>query len=115
MRHPDRLDRNVATRFAAKLSPNFEDIDRVKDLCRVPSISVGVLHEGKVIFMESLALRDVEHKLEADCDTSYLLGSVSKMFASAALGILVDEGKISWHDTIQQHLPNFDPAGDPEV
>jgi CubicO group peptidase (beta-lactamase class C family) len=91
------------------------DIDRVKDLCRVPSISVGVLHEGEVIFMESLGLRDVQHKLEANCDTSYLLGSVSKMFASAALGILVDEGKISWHDTIQQHLPDFDPAGDPEI
>jgi CubicO group peptidase (beta-lactamase class C family) len=67
----------------------MRDIDRVKDLCRVPSISAGVLHEGKVIFMESLGLRDVEHKLEANCDTSYLLGSVSKMFASAALGILV--------------------------
>jgi CubicO group peptidase (beta-lactamase class C family) len=36
-----------------------------------------------------------------------LLGSESKMFASAALGILVDEGKI--------YLPNFGPAGNPET
>lgn len=78
----------------------MRDIDRVKDLCRVPSSLVGVLHADKVIFAKSLGLRDVEHKLEADCDTSYLLGSLSKMFASAALGILVDEGKISWHNTI---------------
>jgi CubicO group peptidase (beta-lactamase class C family) len=91
------------------------EIARVKDLCRVPSISVGVLHEGKVILMHSLGLRDVERNLEATCDTSYLLGSVSKMFASAAVEILVEEGKMSWHDTIQKHLPDFDPTGDPEI
>src|SRR2546423_1282806 len=91
------------------------EIARVKDLCRVPSISLGVLHERKVIFMRSLGLRDVEQKLEADCDSSYLLGSVSKMFASAAIGILVEEGKMSWHDTIQKHLTNFDPEGDPQI
>jgi CubicO group peptidase (beta-lactamase class C family) len=91
------------------------EIARVKELCRVPSISVGVLHEGEVVLMESLGLRDVERALKANCDTSYLLGSVSKMFASAAVGILVEEGKMSWHDTIQKHLPNFNPAGDPEI
>jgi CubicO group peptidase (beta-lactamase class C family) len=76
---------------------------------------MGVLHEGKVVLMESIGLRDVERQLKASCDTSYLLGSVSKMFASAAVGILVEEGKMSWHDTIQKHLPKFDPAGDPEI
>lgn len=91
------------------------DIDRVKELCRVPSISIGILHERKVVLMKSLGLRDVERKLEANCDTSYLLGSVSKTFASASIGILVEEGKMSWHDTIQQHLPKFDPAGDLEI
>lgn len=90
-------------------------ISRVKELCRVPSISVGVLHQGQVVFMRSMGLRDVEGNLEANCDTSYLLGSVSKMFASAAVGTLVDEGKISWHETIQKHLPNFDPVGDREI
>ena len=65
--------------------------------------------------MNSLGLRDVERKLPANSDTSYLLGSDSKMFASGAVGILVDEGKMSWHDKIQKHLPNFDPAGDPEI
>ena len=91
------------------------EIARVKKLCRVPSISVGVLHEREVIFMESIGLRNVEQEQKADCYTSYLLGSVSKMFASSAVGVLVDEKRMSWHDTIRKHLPNFDPIGDPEI
>ena len=83
-----------------RLEDCIPEIARVKELCRVPSISVGVLHEGKVAFMKSLGLRDVEQRLEANCDTSYLLGSVSKMFGSASIGILVEEGKMLWHNMI---------------
>ena len=93
----------------------MSEVGRVKELCRVPSISVGVLHNRKVIFMDSIGHRDVERNREANCDTSYLLGSVSKMFASAAIQLLVDEGKMSWNDTIQKHLPNFNPTGDPGI
>src|SRR5262249_29438008 len=34
-------------------------------------------------------------------------GSISKSFTAAALGMLVDEGKMKWDDPVIKHLPNF--------
>lgn len=91
------------------------EIHRVKELCQVPSISFGVIHQGKVIFRQCVGYRDAELRVEADADTLYMLGSCSKMFTSAALGILVDEGKLQWLDLVQKYLPEFDPKGDSRI
>lgn len=37
------------------------------------------------------------------------------MYTAAAVGKLVDEGKVSWTDPIQKYLPEFNPVGDPEI
>jgi CubicO group peptidase (beta-lactamase class C family) len=98
-----------------RLQDTVSQIYRVKELCQVPSISFGVIHQGRVVLRESVGHRDVEQRLEADADTIYMLGSCSKMFASAAVGILVDEGKLQWFDPVQKYLPDFDPKGDSRI
>ncbi|PNS21558.1 hypothetical protein CAC42_917 [Sphaceloma murrayae] len=90
-------------------------VQQIRELCGVPSISVGVLHEGRVIHTKSVGYRDVERKLPADEDSLYLLASISKSFVTAALGILVDEGKPRWKDLVSKHLPDFNPSGDPRI
>lgn len=80
-----------------------------------PSISLGVMHEGIVIFRKSIGLRDVEAHLEATSDTSYFIASCSKMLTATALGILVEEEKITWDDPIRKHLPDFSPIEDPRI
>ncbi|KIL89243.1 hypothetical protein FAVG1_07637 [Fusarium avenaceum] len=92
-----------------------KEINALTGICGVASISVGVLHEGKQIYKYSTGLRDVEHNLEATPETSYLLASCSKGFLSSAIGILVDEGKLSWDDLISKHIPGFKPVGDPRI
>lgn len=84
-------------------------------IAKAPSISLGVMHEGKAIFRKSIGLRDVESNLEANSDTSYLIGSCSKMFTATALGVLVADKKLSWDDTISKHLPSFNPIEDPRI
>ncbi|RYP70452.1 hypothetical protein DL769_004962 [Monosporascus sp. CRB-8-3] len=44
-----------------------------------------------------------------------MLGSCSKMFLAAAVGILVEDGAMSWDDPIKRHVPDFDPVGDSEI
>lgn len=92
----------------------MEDVHRVQEICEAPSISLGVLHHGKVIYRKSLGLRDVEGKLEADSDTSYPIASCSKMLTSTAIGILAED-RISWNDTIREHLPDFSPVDDTQI
>ncbi len=42
-----------------------------------------------------------------DADTIFPSGSTGKAFTVAALGILVDQGKIAWDDKVIDHLPGF--------
>lgn len=89
-------------------------IESVRKLSRAPSISVGVLHQGEVVFRRSIGLRDVEDSLEADSNTAYQIGSCSKLFTSTAVGLL-SEGQPIWEDKVHDHLPDFNPIQDPRI
>jgi len=73
----------------------------------VPSLAVAVVKDDSVVFGKGLGVRRVGHS--EPVDTRTLLGwlSPTKTMAAAALGILVDEGRISWDDPVADHLPWF--------
>lgn len=111
------------TLLQARLNLAFSQVSELLDVCRVPSISVGVLHQGEVLFTQSSGSRVVdqtaaagkEDALPATPDTAYLIASCSKIFLACAVGILVDEGKMSWHDPIRKHVPDLDVVGDERI
>ncbi|GAC29736.1 serine hydrolase [Brumicola pallidula] len=72
-----------------------------------PGMSVGVIHQGKVVFLEGVGLRNIEKKSTVNPDTYFRLASTSKAFTAAAIGILVDQGKLNWSDKVTQYLPDF--------
>lgn len=78
-----------------RLEATMPDVQSIMNIAKAPSISLGVIHNGKVIFRRSIGLRDVESNLEAKSETSYLIGSCSKIFTATALGILVEDEKLS--------------------
>ncbi|KAJ5660348.1 hypothetical protein N7507_006799 [Penicillium longicatenatum] len=92
-----------------RLNECLPQIHQIREICKVPSITFGVVHEGKVVFKEAIGHRDVEGNLQPDADTIYMISSCSKMFTVAAVGILVEEGLLSWKDPIQKYLSDFDP------
>ncbi|KAI4145269.1 MAG: hypothetical protein LQ340_006344 [Diploschistes diacapsis] len=89
-------------------------VSELRDICGVPSISIGILHQGKVIKTESFGLRNVEENLPADSNTVYLLSSLSKGFVAAAVGVAVSEGKMNWKAPLSQYIPEFKPL-DPDI
>ncbi|KAJ5103028.1 hypothetical protein N7532_003557 [Penicillium argentinense] len=100
--------------LAKRLQGTIPQIEKVQSLCQVPSISFGVLHRGET-FCHSIGYRDANLTLKADSDTIYMLGSCSKMLTSAAMGILVDAGKMSWQEPVRKYIPKFGPVGDPHI
>lgn len=98
-----------------RLEAVMPDVESIMNIAKAPSISLGVIHHGKVIFRRSIGLRDVESNLKANSDTSYLIGSCSKMFTATVLCVLVEDEKLSWNDTIRKHLPSFKPINDPRI
>lgn len=82
----------------------------ISEICQIagtPGVSIGVLHEGAIVFTHNYGYRDVKARLPPNENTIYHLGSLSKSFTAASLGILVDEGKLSWGDSVKDLLPKF--------
>ncbi|MGI8788170.1 MAG: serine hydrolase domain-containing protein [Pyrinomonadaceae bacterium] len=72
---------------------------------QIPGLSVAVLRDGKVIRASGYGFANLELQVPATKDTVYEIGSISKQFASEALMLLVEDGKVNLDDSINKYLP----------
>lgn len=75
----------------------------------VPSVSVAVMRDGKMLLQRAWGLANVDKALEADAATTYPIASVSKMFTAALVLKQVDRGRLSLNDSIAKHLTGLKP------
>ena len=90
-------------------------IKKIRKLCRVASISYGVLHNGEIVLQHGIGFREARSRQKPDENTMYLLISVSKTIVAAAMGILVEQRKLDWSDLISKHIENFHPRANTKV
>lgn len=74
---------------------------------KVAGVSVAIVKDGSIIHEKGYGVKSVANKQPVDIHTAFQIASNSKAFTAAALAILVDEGKISWTDKVQKHIPEF--------
>jgi CubicO group peptidase (beta-lactamase class C family) len=85
---------------------------------RVPGVAVAVVYRGKVVFLEGAGFRDLKTKKPVTAGTVFPLASCSKAFTTAAMAMLVDEGKMKWDHPVRKHVEFFrlsDPLADANV
>lgn len=73
----------------------------------VPGIAVAVVKDGKIIHEKGYGVRSLNTKQKVDENTLFGIASNSKAFTVAALGILIDEGKLNWDDRVSDYIPEF--------
>lgn len=73
----------------------------------VPGMAICIVKDGKVVLAKGYGVKDVNTNEKVTPNTLFAVASNTKAFTAAALGILVEEGKISWDDKVQQYLPWF--------
>jgi CubicO group peptidase (beta-lactamase class C family) len=84
----------------------------------VPGVAIAIVRGGDVIYLKGHGVRDVASGEPVTADTVFPLASCSKAFTTAALAILVDEGKLGWDDPVRKHVSFFhlaDPLADKDV
>jgi len=74
---------------------------------KVAGASVAVVKDGKVIHQKGYGVISVATKKPVNEFTNFQIASNSKAFTTAALSILVDEGKLKWTDKVKDHIPEF--------
>ncbi|MGH2648818.1 MAG: serine hydrolase [Ginsengibacter sp.] len=73
----------------------------------VPGIAVAVVKDGKVIHAKGYGVRSLNTKQRVAENTLFGIASNTKAFTVAALGILIDEGKLKWDDKVTDYIPEF--------
>lgn len=97
-------------------------LDRIIDETRrafdVPGIAVAIVHKDAVVYAKGHGLKSVEDGAPVTTSTRFAIASTSKAFTTAAMGILVDDGKMNWDDPVRKHIPSFrlsDPLANEHV
>jgi CubicO group peptidase (beta-lactamase class C family) len=73
----------------------------------VPGIAVAIVKDDNVIHSKGYGVRSLNTKQKVDSNTLFGIASNSKAFTTAALGILIDEKKLSWDDKVIDYIPEF--------
>jgi CubicO group peptidase (beta-lactamase class C family) len=100
----------IAINFAtAQISEKEVDelVQNTMKTFNVPGIAVGIIKDGKLVLAKGYGVSNIKTNQKVDANTLFGIASNSKAFTTAALAILVDEGKINWDDKVIQYLPDF--------
>ncbi|MFC1485443.1 serine hydrolase [Candidatus Latescibacterota bacterium] len=100
---------SIVSAHAQPFSPQDFDgyVARVLKEFEVPGLAVAIVKDGKVVLATGYGVRELRKPTPVDEQTLFAIASNTKAFTTAALSILVDEGKIRWDDPVTMHLPEF--------
>ncbi|HKP28870.1 MAG TPA: serine hydrolase [Gemmatimonadales bacterium] len=73
----------------------------------VPGLAIAVVKGDSTLFMKGYGLRELGKPDPVTPNTLFSIGSNTKSFTAAAIGMLVDEGKMRWDDKVTRWLPGF--------
>ncbi len=82
-------------------------VERALRAFEVPGIAVCVIKDGKIIHSKGYGVRSLNTRQPMDENTLFGIASNSKAFTTAALGMLVDEGRLNWDDKVRKYIPEF--------
>jgi CubicO group peptidase (beta-lactamase class C family) len=80
---------------------------------KIPGLAVGIYSQGKILLAKGYGLANVELNVAVKPETIFQSGSVGKQFVSAAIMMLVEEGKVSLDDSITKYFPDAPAAWKP--
>jgi CubicO group peptidase (beta-lactamase class C family) len=101
----------AGTSIEAQKSPDLGALDRyVAAAARdwhVPGLAIAVVKNDSLVFAKGYGVLEAGKPARVDEHTRFAIGSTTKAMTSAALAMLVDEGKLHWDDKIIDIIPDF--------
>ena len=96
---------------AQQSAPDWSAFDRyVAQAARdwhVPGLAIAVVKNDSLVFATGYGVAEIGKSAKATEHTRFAIGSTTKAMTTAALAMLVDEGKLKWDDRVIDYLPDF--------
>ena len=70
-------------------------------------IAIAVIEDGALSHIKGYGISSAITGNKVDENTLFAIASNSKAFTTTALGILADQGKLSWDDKVIEYIPEF--------
>jgi CubicO group peptidase (beta-lactamase class C family) len=88
--------------------PDFDKYvtDALKEW-QVPGVAIAIIKDDRIVLAKGYGTRELDKALPVDERTLFAIGSSSKAFTAASIGMLVDEGRVKWEDPATKYLPGF--------
>lgn len=101
----------LATALFAQKQPDLKKLDAyIADAVKKfdqPGLAVGIVQDGKLVWSKGYGKLDLAKPEAVTPNSIFFCASMSKAFTAAAIGLLVDDGKISFDDPVRNYLPEF--------
>jgi len=97
----------TASAAAPPLAAIDADVERARHEFDIPGVAVAVVKDGRVALAKGYGVKRQGAPAPVDADTLFAIASNTKAFTAAALGLLVEDGKLGWDDPVTRHLPSF--------
>ncbi len=84
----------------------------------IPGAVLAIVRDDRIIYMQPMGLRDIEHNLPVTADTLFPIGSCTKAFTSMEIARSADRGLLSLDDHPRKFLPYLklaDPEADAQI
>jgi len=74
---------------------------------QVPGLALGIIQNGETLYCAGYGFTSMEDQVAVTPETVFAIGSITKSFTVAGLGMLVDEGHLDWDRPVRGVLPDF--------
>jgi len=112
-RHAILIVLSLCFTFAfAQTDKRLKGIDKkfesILETSKAPGFAIAIVEGDKIVYAKGFGYKDYENKVPANANTLYAIGSSTKAFTSALLGVLREQDKLSFDDSPIQHIPGFE-------
>jgi beta-lactamase class C len=104
---PAKAPQIPSARVKSTLADYQHWLDRLEQRHAVAGLATAVVVDDKVAFEHTVGYANAATREPVTPDTVFRLASLSKAFATALTGLLVDDGKLSWDTKLIDVLPYF--------
>ncbi|MCA1660676.1 MAG: serine hydrolase [Novosphingobium sp.] len=77
---------------------------------RVPGAAIAIVKGDDIVFLKGIGHADTASRRPVDPDTLFAAGSTTKAFTSFGVGLLADQGKLTFDTPVVEYLPRFQMA-----
>lgn len=85
-----------------------KEFNSVLESTKAAGFAVAIVEGDKLIYAKGFGYADYENKIPADANTLFAIGSSTKAFTSALLGLHREDGKLSFDDSPRKYIPELE-------